>query len=138
MRYIILILFLLASLQAKTESIVFAGGCFWGVEKHFEGIKGVVDVKSGYAGGNFDNPTYHKILAYRYDTPKGIKNYTESVKVTYDSNRVSAKELIKSFWQMHDPTQKNRQGNDRGNNYRSAIFYTTPEQKDIALKTKNY
>ena len=107
-----------------------------GVEKYFESIEGVIDVKSGYAGGNYPNPTYCKILSYRYSTPKGVENYTESVKVIYKSNTVSTKELIKSFWHMHDPTQKDRQGNDRGNNYRSAIYYTTPEQKSIALETK--
>jgi len=117
MRYLILTTILLFSLEAKQRTIVFAGGCFWGVEKHFEGINGVIDVKSGYAGGNYDNPTYKKILSYRFDTPKGVKNYLESVKVVYDDSVVSTQELIKSFWQMHDPTQKNRQGNDRGNNY---------------------
>ena len=136
MRYLLLALFLAVTLQAKQQTIAFAGGCFWGVEKHFENIKGVIDATSGYAGGNYANPTYHKVLSYRYNTPKGIKNYTESVKVIYDDSIVSAKELIKSFWEMHDPTQKNRQGNDRGNNYRSAIFYTTPVQKAIALQTK--
>ncbi|HGZ69972.1 MAG TPA: peptide-methionine (S)-S-oxide reductase, partial [Nitratifractor sp.] len=136
MRYLILALFLVVSLQAKKQTIVFAGGCFWGVEKHFEKIKGVTDAQSGYAGGNYPNPTYHKVLSYRYDTPKGVKNYTESVKVVYDDSVVSSAELIKSFWEMHDPTQKNRQGNDRGNNYRSAIFYTTSGQKADALKTK--
>ncbi|HHH20373.1 MAG TPA: peptide-methionine (S)-S-oxide reductase, partial [Nitratifractor sp.] len=104
MRYLILALFLVVSLQAKKQTIVFAGGCFWGVEKHFEKIKGVTDAQSGYAGGNYPNPTYHKVLSYRYDTPKGVKNYTESVKVVYDDSVVSSAELIKSFWEMHDPT----------------------------------
>ncbi|WP_457608136.1 peptide-methionine (S)-S-oxide reductase MsrA [Nitratifractor sp.] len=123
-------------LMAKPQTIGFAAGCFWGVEKHFEKLPGVLDAVSGYTGGNYPDPDYHKVLSYRFDTPKGIVNYTETVKVTYDDSKISTEDLIKSFWELHDPTQKNRQGNDRGNNYRSAIFYTTPEQKEIALRTK--
>ncbi len=122
---------------AKPQTIVFAAGCFWGVEKHFEKLPGVEEAESGYAGGNYPNPSYHKVLSYRYDTPTGIINYTESVKVVYDDSKISTESIIKSFWELHDPTQKNRQGNDRGNNYRSAIFYTTPEQKETALKTRD-
>jgi len=118
--------------------IVFAAGCFWGVEKHFETMDGVVDVVSGYAGGNYDDPSYNKVLKYRNLTSDGkIINYAEAVKVTFDNTKVSANTLIKSFWELHDPTQVNRQGNDRGNNYRSAIFWTTENQKKIALKTKS-
>ena len=117
--------------------IVFAAGCFWGVEKHFETMDGVVDVVSGYAGGNYDDPSYNKVLKYRNLTSDGkMINYAEAVKVTFDNTKVSANTLIKSFWELHDPTQVNRQGNDRGNNYRSAIFWTNENQKKIALKTK--
>ncbi len=119
--------------------IVFAAGCFWGVEKHFESLNGVTDVKSGYVGGNYPNPTYKKVLEYRKLPTKNnleIINYTEGVLVKFDTNKTNAKELIKSFWQIHDPTQKNRQGNDIGNNYRSAIFYTNDNQKNIAKNTK--
>ena len=136
MRILLLIFIFALFLQAKEQSIGFAGGCFWGVEKHFEGLKGVESAISGYAGGNYPNPSYKKVLSYRYDTPKGIVNYAETVKVVYDDSKITTKDLIKSFWEMHDPTQGNRQGNDRGNNYRSAIFYTTNEQKQIALQTK--
>jgi peptide methionine sulfoxide reductase msrA/msrB len=136
MKTLLLLLTLSLGLLAKPQSIVFAAGCFWGVEKHFESLPGVIDAQSGYAGGNYPDPDYHKVLSYRYRTPPGIVNYTESVKVTYDDSRISTEELIKSFWELHDPTQKDRQGNDRGNNYRSAIFTTTPEQRAIALKTK--
>ncbi len=136
MKLISLIFVLTLGLLAKPQTIVFAAGCFWGVEKHFEGLPGVIDAQSGYAGGNYPHPTYHKVLSYRYDTPKGIVNYTESVKVVYDDAKISTEDLVKSFWELHDPTQKDRQGNDRGNNYRSAIFYTTPEQKAVALRTK--
>ena len=120
---------------AKEQTIVFGAGCFWGVEKFFENLKGVKDVVVGYAGGNYKNPTYKKVLRYR-EPPKGVINHAEVVKVIYDDKIISTKELIKAFWQMHDPTQKNRQGNDIGNNYRSAIYYTTSKQRDIALQTK--
>ncbi len=118
-------------------SIVFAAGCFWGVEKHFGDLKGVVSAESGYAGGNYANPTYEKVLQNRYikDGEK-IVNYTESVKVVYDNSKTDAKTLIKFFWELHNPTQPNGQGNDIGNNYRSAIFYTTPKQEKIAYATK--
>lgn len=135
MKKILLISALLVVANAKVQTIVFAAGCFWGVEKHYDNLAGVIKAESGYAGGNYDNPTYKKVLKYR-DAPKGIINYTESVKVVYDSSKISTTKLIKDFWQLHDPTQGNRQGNDRGNNYRSAIFYTTNKQKEIALDTK--
>ena len=137
--------------------ILFAAGCFWGVEKNFENIEGVVDVVSGYSGGNYKNPSYEDVLNNRIpqtgtflDVLKNIGlsaeekarnandlvNHTETVKVVYNSSQVSTESLIKNFWEVHDPTQFNRQGNDVGNNYRSAIYWTTPEQKEIAYKTK--
>lgn len=117
--------------------IVFAAGCFWGVEKYFENIDGVVKAESGYVGGNYPNPNYRTVLGYRnLQTNSKIVNYTEGVKVTFDRSKVDVQTLIKSFWELHDPTQLNRQGNDIGNNYRSAIFYTNVTQKDIAYKTK--
>ena len=137
--------------------IFFAAGCFWGVEKNFESIDGVVDVISGYSGGNYENPRYEDVLNNRIpqtgtflDILKNIGlsaeekvkndnklvNHTETVKVVYDSSQVSTESLIKNFWEIHDPTQFNRQGNDVGNNYRSAIYWTTPEQKEIAYRTR--
>jgi peptide methionine sulfoxide reductase msrA/msrB len=116
-------------------SIVFAAGCFWGVEKHFEHMAGVLNAESGYAGGTYANPTYKTVLAHRYDKSKDVKNYAEAVKVTYDNSKIDAKTLIKSFWELHDPTQVNGQGNDIGNNYRSAIFYTNEHQKEVAYAT---
>ncbi len=117
--------------------IVFAAGCFWGVEKHFESLDGVVDVRSGYTGGSFKNPKYGEVLNYRYSAPaNGVTNHTEAVQVLYDPKKISSEKLIKSFWEIHDPTQKNRQGNDVGNNYRSAIFYTTDKQLKIINQTK--
>ena len=136
--------------------IFFAAGCFWGVEKNFESIEGVVDVVSGYSGGNYDNPTYEAVLKNRRLQSEGflsvlkniglsdeekaknknsLINHTETVKVVYDSSQVSTESLIKNFWEIHDPTQLNRQGNDVGNNYRSAIYWTNDEQKNIAIET---
>ena len=119
--------------------IVFAAGCFWGVEKHFESFKGVVEVKSGYVGGSYPNPSYEKVLNLRalsINNEEGIINHTEGVLVKFDTDKIRTKTLIRSFWEIHDPTQLNRQGNDIGNNYRSAIFYTNDEQKKIAYSTK--
>jgi peptide methionine sulfoxide reductase msrA/msrB len=119
--------------------IVFAAGCFWGVEKHFENIPGVVDVKSGYVGGNYDNPDYRQVLTFKklpLENKYKIVNHTEGVLVKFDKDKINAKELIESFWELHDPTQVNRQGNDIGNNYRSAIFYTNDYQKEISFNTK--
>ena len=122
--------------------IFFAAGCFWGVEKNFEQIEGVVDVLSGYSGGNYDNPTYRDVLDNRNlkgggfletlrniansneETEGTLINHTETVKVAYDPDIVSTEYLIKKFWQIHNPTQINGQGNDIGNNYRSAIYWT--------------
>ena len=117
--------------------MVFAAGCFWGVEKNFEQIPGVLDVKSGYVGGNYDNPTYKKVLKYRRSKPDGVVNYTEGVHVTFDNTKVTAKTLIKNFWEIHDPTQVNGQGNDIGDNYRSAVYYTNDVQKNAILETKS-
>lgn len=116
--------------------IVFAAGCFWGVEKNFEKIPGVIDVKSGYVGGNYDNPTYKTVLRYRQYKPDGVINYTEGVHVTFDNTKVTAKKLIKNFWEIHDPTQVNGQGNDIGDNYRSAVYYTNKKQHQAILETK--
>ena len=121
-------------LAAKTETIVFGAGCFWGVEKYFDHLEGVKSAISGYAGGDYANPTYEDVLAHRKNTK--AQNHTEAVKVVYDDSKISTKNLIKAFWELHDPTQGNRQGNDIGNNYRSALYYTNKAQKRIALTTK--
>ena len=135
MKKLLLVSGLLASLYGNQETIVFAAGCFWGVEKHFDSIDGVISVTSGYTGGNYENPTYEEVLHHRNSTD-GVINHTEAVKVVFDNEKISAQELIKEFWELHDPTQLNGQGNDIGNNYRSALFYTNETQKQIALATK--
>jgi len=121
----------------KTETAIFAGGCFWGVEYYMKKIEGVVNIESGYIGGNTENPTYEEVC--RKDT-----GHAEAVRVTYDPKKTDYKTLAKMFFELHDPTQINRQGPDVGEQYRSEIFYTTPEQKNMAeqlvsyLKTKGY
>ena len=135
MRTILLFLGLCIAVMAKTQTIVFAAGCFWGVEKHFEHLDGVKSAKSGYAGGSYENPTYESVLQHRHED-KDVVNHTESVEVVYDDSKISTENLIKSFWELHNPTQGDRQGNDKGNNYRSALYYTNDKQKKIALATK--
>lgn len=116
--------------------IVFAAGCFWGVEKNFEQFDGVLDVVSGYSGGSYDNPGYYEVLKKSKFKKQDEINHTEAVKITYDSSVISTDFLIKNFWEIHDPTQSNGQGNDIGDNYRSAIYWTNDDQKSIALNTK--
>ena len=110
-----------------TRTAYFAGGCFWGVEYHFEKLDGVKDVVSGYMGGSLDNPSYH-------DVSRGNTGHLEVVKITYDPEKVSYEELAKLFFNIHDPTQKNGQGPDIGSQYLSAIFYTDEHQKKMAMK----
>ncbi|MDF1883120.1 peptide-methionine (S)-S-oxide reductase MsrA [Sulfurimonas sp. SAG-AH-194-C21] len=125
------------SWETKQETIVFAAGCFWGVEKHFDNFDGVISAEAGYVGGNYKNPTYDDVLKYhRLKSDSKIVNFTEGVKVVYDTRKVDATTLIKSFWELHDSTQANGQGNDIGNNYRSALFYTNERQREAALITK--
>ena len=135
MKKLLLALALIGMTQAKEQTIGFAAGCFWGVEKHFENIDGVLSATSGYAGGDEKNPTYKTVLKYRFNGAQG-KNHTETVQVVYDDQKVSTQRLIRDFWELHDPTQVDGQGNDKGNNYRSALFYTTEDQHKIAMETK--
>ncbi|WP_249472562.1 peptide-methionine (S)-S-oxide reductase MsrA [Luteimonas galliterrae] len=109
-----------------SATAVFAGGCFWGVEAVFEHVKGVKQVSSGYAGGTATTARYDEVSA-------GGTGHAESVKVIYDPSQISYGQLLKVFFSVaHDPTQLNRQGPDRGTQYRSAIFYGDAEQKKIA------
>ncbi|MCK5854212.1 MAG: peptide-methionine (S)-S-oxide reductase MsrA [Sulfurovaceae bacterium] len=130
-----LLLALSSSLFSKTQTIVFGAGCFWGVEKHFESLEGVIKATSGYAGGDYANPTYKMVLKHRNESKK-LTNHTEAVEVVYDDGKISTKTLIESFWELHDPTQGERQGNDKGNNYRSALYCSTDTQKALAESTK--
>jgi peptide-methionine (S)-S-oxide reductase len=110
----------------KTETVVLAGGCFWGVEAVFDDVKGVSDAVSGYAGGS-------KATAHYEIVSTGTTGHAESVQVTYDPSQVSFGQLLKIYFSVvHDPTQLNRQGPDEGTQYRSGIFYTNDEQKRVA------
>jgi peptide-methionine (S)-S-oxide reductase len=102
-----------------------AGGCFWCLEAVFDQLKGVENVESGYAGGHVLNPTYRMVCT-------GETGHAEVVQITFDPSLISFKELLQVFFTIHDPTTLNRQGADVGTQYRSAIFYHTPEQKDVA------
>ena len=109
----------------KQEIATLAGGCFWCLEAVFKDLRGVEKVESGYAGGSLPNPTYYQVC-------EGTTGHAEVVQITFDPQVVSFKELLQVFFTIHDPTTLNRQGADVGTQYRSAIFYHSPEQKDIA------
>ncbi len=111
------------------EKATFGAGCFWGVEDRFRQQDGVIDAVSGYAGGHLDNPSYRDVCT---DTT----GHAEVVEVTYDPQRVSYETLLGLFWHMHDPTTLNRQGPDIGTQYRSVIFFHTPEQEQLARAAK--
>ncbi len=108
-----------------TELTTFAAGCFWGVESDFAQVPGVVEAMSGYTGGSVDNPTYEQVCSAN-------TGHAEAVLVEFDPAVVTYAQLVDIFFQIHDPTQLNRQGPDFGSQYRSEIFYHSPEQKEIA------
>lgn len=109
----------------STETAIFAAGCFWGVEEYFSRVKGVVNSESGYTGGTVKAPSYEQVCS-------GKTGHAEAVRVTYDPTIVTYERLLQHFWELHDPTSLNRQGNDVGTQYRSAIFYTNPQQEKAA------
>ena len=114
----------------KTEVAVLAGGCFWGVEEILRAVPGVIDTDVGYTGGWLENPTYE-------DTHDSKSGHAESIRVTFDPTVLGYEELLEQwFFRLHDPTTLDRQGNDVGTQYRSAIFYTSPEQREIAARVK--
>ena len=114
--------------SGKMETATFAAGCFWGVEEYFNRVKGVVNSESGYTGGTTKNPTYEEVCADR-------TGHAEAVRITFDPKVVNYERLLQHFWELHDPTSLNKQDNDRGTQYRSAIFYMNPEQEKAAKKS---
>lgn len=111
------------------EQATFGAGCFWGVEDKFRRVQGVIATSVGYMGGHFENPCYLDVLSR-------ITGHAEVAQLTYDPAIVTYAELLEVFWNIHDPTSLNRQGADRGEQYRSVIFYHTPDQRQIALRAK--
>jgi peptide-methionine (S)-S-oxide reductase len=115
--------------SGQTETATFGGGCFWCTEAIFRSLKGVGTVESGYSGGKTKNPTYQEVCT-------GETGHAEVIQITFDPKVIGFRELLEVFWETHDPTTLNRQGADVGTQYRSAIFYHSPEQKEIAEKYK--
>jgi len=113
--------------ETLNQKIVLGAGCFWCLEAALQNLEGVVQVTSGYAGGNSSNPTYDSICS-------GKSDHAEVIQVEYNPETISLEKILEIFFLMHDPTSLNRQGNDVGTQYRSIILYTTPEQKTIAEK----
>ncbi|HEX9413416.1 MAG TPA: peptide-methionine (S)-S-oxide reductase MsrA [Ktedonobacterales bacterium] len=112
-----------------TEKATFGAGCFWGVEAAFRQMRGVVATAVGYEGGTLDKPTYQDVCSH-------TTGHAEVVAVDYDPSRIGYDDLLAVFWENHDPTQLNRQGPDVGDQYRSVVFYHSPEQQAAALASK--
>ena len=111
--------------MSDLQTIVLGGGCFWCTEAVYVKVKGVVDVESGYSNGTAQRPSYEQVCT-------GTTGHNEVVKLTYDPAQISLRQILEIFFVIHDPTQLNRQGNDVGDQYRSGIYYTTDEQKQVA------
>ncbi|MDO8682209.1 MAG: peptide-methionine (S)-S-oxide reductase MsrA [Armatimonadota bacterium] len=111
------------------EKATFGAGCFWGVEAAFRELKGVLSTSVGFMGGTLKNPTYKDVCSH-------TTGHAEVVQVEYDPSQVTYEELLNTFWEIHDPTTLNRQGPDVGSQYRSAIFYHTPEQQAAVIASK--
>ena len=115
--------------MAKSDIATLGGGCFWCVEAVFQRIEGVLSVKPGYAGGDIKNPTYKQICT-------GNTGHAEVAKIEFDPEKITYSQILNVFWQSHDPTTLNRQGNDVGTQYRSVIFFHDESQREIAEKSK--
>ena len=141
MKKILSFLLIISFIQLNSQDMkeaYFASGCFWCVESIYESLIGVSKVESGYSGGSTNNPTYYTVLT-------GLTGHAEAIKVYYDAEQISFKELVKVFFGSHDPTTLNRQGPDKGTHYRSIAFYSNDDEKKIIkneidrlLKNKTY
>ena len=118
-----------AELKGNEEEILFGCGCFWGAEKGFWRLPGIISTAVGYAGGSIENPSYRDVCT-------GITGHTEVVRVVWNKEKIDQSDLLKLFWECHDPTQGNRQGNDSGSQYRSAIYTTNNNQLIKAIESK--
>lgn len=114
----------------KTQRVLFAAGCFWGVQYYFDQVPGVLQTTVGYTGGYTENPTYDAVCTH-------TTGHAEAVAIDFDPQQVSYRTLLMQFFRMHDPTQRDRQGPDIGDEYRSAIFYTDEEQHKEAVQVRN-
>lgn len=112
------------------DTAIFAAGCFWGVQYYFDQVPGVISTETGYIGGSVKTPTYDQVCS-------GSTGHAEAVRIAYNPKKVDYETLLRHFFRMHDPTQVNRQGPDIGEQYRSAIFYTSEDQKEKATKVIN-
>lgn len=111
----------------ELETATIGNGCFWCTEAIFQRLNGVINVKSGYSGGDMANPDYNTVCS-------GVTGHAECLEISYDKNKLNFDEILEVFWETHDPTTLNRQGNDVGSQYRSVIFYHNEDQKEIAEK----
>ena len=129
--FILNIMTIITDKSQNINTIYFGGGCFWCVEAVFEDVKGVIEVVSGYAGGEIKNPSYREVSS-------GKTKHAEVCKVTYDSKKISLEQLLEIFFLTHDPTTLNRQGNDKGEHYRSIILFNNQVEKDIIKEYITY
>ena len=127
---ILLPIMLMTAHSAEKASIVVGGGCFWCVEAVYDGVPGVLDVESGYAGGTVENPSYDEVCS-------GRTGHAEVVRISYDPALTNDEKLLELFWKAHDPTTLNRQGADVGTQYRSVILYANEKQRDAAVASKS-
>jgi peptide-methionine (S)-S-oxide reductase len=126
--FLTLIIYIMELIMSQSNIATLGGGCFWCVEAVYQRVEGVIQVKPGYAGGHLKNPTYKEICT-------GNTGHAEVAQLTFDNKIITYEQILNVFWQAHDPTTLNRQGNDKGTQYRSVIFYHDEKQKEIAMNS---
>ena len=126
--FLTFIIYIMELIMSQSNIATLGGGCFWCVEAVFQRVEGVIQVKPGYAGGHIKNPTYKEICT-------GNTGHAEVAQLTFDNKIITYEQILNVFWQAHDPTTLNRQGNDKGTQYRSVIFYHDEKQKEIAINS---